>query len=107
MNVAVSLNSDKVATFAAPDGWQNITVPLPAREYSGCGEIFTFDFDRTARPSDSNSHSNDNRGLALRVDRIWVDGAEAATVNASVRDVEHRVKGSSVDIAASSREALR
>jgi hypothetical protein len=73
INVKVLLNDNPLGSFAAPDGWQNIAVPLPPGDYSGTGDIVTFEFDRTARPSDSNPQSKDNRQLALRVDRVWVE----------------------------------
>jgi GPI mannosyltransferase 3 len=86
INVTVSLNGEKVGIFAAPDGWQDISVPLPTREHDTDGEIVAFEFDRTARPSDMNPQSDDNRDLALRVDRLWVESeAEQQTVGASIR----------------------
>ncbi len=86
INVTVSLNGNVVGAFAAPDGWQDIAVPMPAAAYSAAGEILTFDFDRTARPSDANQQSRDSRELALRIDGIRVTpDADGAIINASVR----------------------
>ena len=85
--VSVSLNGKAVGAFAAPDGWQDISVPLPAGDYSSAGEVLAFEFDRTLRPSDHSPRSSDDRQLALRVDRIWIEPeAEArGAINASVR----------------------
>ena len=74
INVSVLINDVRVASFAAPDGWQDVAVPLPPRKQTATAEIVTFEFDRTAKPSDSNPKSGDTRDLALRVDRLWVEG---------------------------------
>jgi hypothetical protein len=86
LNVTVALNDKPVASFAAPDGWQNIAIPLPDVEYSATGNIVTFQFDRTAQPADDNPRSRDRRDLALRVDRIWVESSDsdAQNIKASV-----------------------
>jgi phosphatidylinositol glycan class B len=84
--VSVSLNGNEVGAFAAPDGWQDIAVPLPIADYSTRGELLTFRFDHTERPSDHNPQSRDRRQLALRVDRIWVESEDSGgTISASVR----------------------
>lgn len=86
--VTVSLNGNPVGAFAAPDGWQNIAVPLPAGDYSPAGDLLELKFDHTLRPSVHNAQSNDSRQLALRVDRIWVESEAAENVNAMVRSLK-------------------
>jgi hypothetical protein len=89
INVTVSLNGGPIGSFAAPDGWQNISIPIPPAEYSAPAEIFTLDFDRTARPSDANSQIRDDRELALRVDSMSiVSDQQLQTANASMRRVQ-------------------
>jgi GPI mannosyltransferase 3 len=89
INVTVSLNGIPMGSFAAPDGWQSISIPIPPADYSAPAEIVTFDFDRTARPSDSNPQVNDNRELALRVDSIHVTSDDQLqTTKASIRGVQ-------------------
>lgn len=82
--VSVSLNGVLVGSFAAPDGWQDIAVPLPVADYSPVGEQITFDFDRTLAPVEHDPKNPDQRRLALRVDRIWAE-EEGRTEVASVR----------------------
>jgi hypothetical protein len=82
--VSVSLNGVVVGSFAAPDGWQDISVPLPAADYSPTGEQITFDFDRTLSPFDHDPQNHDRRQLALRIDRIWAE-AEGVSEVAAVR----------------------
>lgn len=84
INVTVSLNGTPVGSFAAPDGWQNITVPIPRAEYSAPSEIIAFDFDHTARPSDNNSQIRDDRELALRVDSLSVASEQQPDIKASM-----------------------
>jgi GPI mannosyltransferase 3 len=90
INVTVALNDVPVGSFAAPDGWQDIAVPLPPGVHPAAGDIVTFEFDRTARPSDSNPQSKDNRQLALRVDRLWVEDEEerGASIGSSARALQ-------------------
>jgi phosphatidylinositol glycan class B len=76
LDVDVSVDGERVGSFAAPDGWQNVGIPLPDGDYSGASKIISLAFSRTARASDSNPESQDQRRLALRVDRIWVDSDE-------------------------------
>jgi hypothetical protein len=84
INVSVSLNGKQVGAFAAPDGWQNISIPLPVKGAGG-GELVRFDFDRTGRPSDHNPGSADHRDLALRVDRMWIESeAQSQALSAAV-----------------------
>jgi GPI mannosyltransferase 3 len=82
--VSVSLNGLLVGSFAAPDGWQDIAIPLPAGDYSPHGEQISFDLDRTLSPSERDPRNRDRRQLALRVDRVWAEseGAEVAAVRA-------------------------
>jgi hypothetical protein len=82
--VSVSLNGVVVGSFAAPDGWQDISVPHPAADYSPTGEQITFDFDRTLSPFDHDPQNHDRRQLALRIDRIWAE-AEGVSEVAAVR----------------------
>jgi GPI mannosyltransferase 3 len=85
LNVDVSIDGARVGSFAAPDGWQSLAIPLPEGDYSGASKVITFAFNRTARASDTNPESQDGRRLALRVDRIWVesDGPAANTATVS------------------------
>lgn len=78
VDVEVSIEGTRVGSFAAPDGWQNVGIPLPDGDYTGGSKVVSLAFSRTARPSDSNPESNDHRRLALRFDRIWVDSDETA-----------------------------
>jgi phosphatidylinositol glycan class B len=82
--VKVSLNGKLVGAFAAPDGWQDIAIPMPVASYSTAGELITFEFDRTLAPSARDPQSQDRRQLALRVDRIWAE-AERTSEVASAR----------------------
>jgi phosphatidylinositol glycan class B len=81
--VKVLLNGKLVGAFAAPDGWQDIAVPIPAASYSTAGELITFEFDHTLAPSDRDPQSHDARQLALRVDRIWAEAEGAGDVASS------------------------
>jgi GPI mannosyltransferase 3 len=81
--VTVSLNGKVVGAFAAPDGWQDIAVPMPAQDYSTAGELITFDFDRTLSPLARDPQSRDERQLALRVDRIWAEAEAVAEIASS------------------------
>lgn len=83
--VTVGLNGKPVAGFAAPDGWQEIAVPLPPGQYSPEGDVIELEFDRTVRPSAANPESGDHRDLALRVDRMWIDGEAGTQVDTVVR----------------------
>jgi hypothetical protein len=89
LDVEVSIDGARVGSFAAPDGWQNLAVPLPEGDYSGGSKVVTFAFNRTSRASDINAGSQDGRRLALRVDRIWVVSDEPAanteTVSSTLR----------------------
>jgi hypothetical protein len=78
IDVDVSIDGARVGSFAAPDGWQNVAIPLPEGDYSGASKVVSLAFSRVARASDSNPQSHDERRLALRVDRIWVDSDEPA-----------------------------
>jgi phosphatidylinositol glycan class B len=78
LDVEVSIDGARVGSFAAPDGWQNVGIPLPQGDYSGASKVVSFAFSRTASASDSNPQSHDQRRLALRVDRVWVDSDEPA-----------------------------
>jgi GPI mannosyltransferase 3 len=77
-DIDVSIDGARVGSFAAPDGWQNVAIPLPEGDYSGGSKVVTLAFGRTASASDNNPESPDKRRLALRVDRIWVDSDEPA-----------------------------
>jgi GPI mannosyltransferase 3 len=85
INVGVTINGATVTSFAAPDGWQELAIPLRGTDPLATGEIVTFHFDHTAKPSDTNPKSSDQRDLALRVDRIWVQGSEDEKADASIR----------------------
>lgn len=89
LDVEVSVDGAPVGSFAAPDGWQNIAIPLPEGDYSGGSKVVALAFSRTSRAADRNPDSHDQRRLALRVDRIWVDsdeaGANASTVMSTLR----------------------
>jgi GPI mannosyltransferase 3 len=78
IDIEVSIEGTRVGSFAAPDGWQNVGIPLPEGDYTGGSKVVSLAFSRTARAADSNPQSNDHRRLALRVDRIWVDSDEPA-----------------------------
>ena len=79
INVTVVVDGAAAATFAAPDGWQELAIPLTASDPDKSGQIVTFEFDRTGRPSDANASVDDSRRLALRVDRMWVETNESAS----------------------------
>jgi hypothetical protein len=89
VDVDVSIDGARVGSFAAPDGWQNVSIPLPDGDYTGGSKVVTLAFSRTARATDSNPQSHDQRRLALRVDRIWADSDEPArnaeTVTSTLR----------------------
>jgi len=88
-NVTVLLNGKPVGTFAAPESWQNIAIPMPPADYSAAGEIVSFEFERTVKPSSVSKHTNDSRDLALRVDRLWVASEDdVGAINATVRALE-------------------
>lgn len=91
--VKVSLNGRAVGAFAAPDGWQDIAVPLPPGDYSPDGELIELTFDHTLRPSEHNPQSPDSRQLALRVDRIWVEADSRDMINASVQTGDEQASG--------------
>jgi phosphatidylinositol glycan class B len=82
--VTVSLNGKPVGAFAAPDGWQDIAVPMPSGSYSTAGELITFEFDRTLAPQDRDPKSHDARPLALRVDRVWAEAEGRGELASSV-----------------------
>jgi hypothetical protein len=108
ISVSVHLNDERIGVFAAPESWQDISVPLPARDYSGTGEILSLDFDHTARPSIQDPQSRDSRDLALRVDRLWVESAAStSTINASVQALEPQRESSRGGIASGSLEARK
>ena len=103
VNVNVLLNGSVVGAFAAPDGWQIIAVPLPPGSGSAAGEIVSFEFDRTAKPSQVNPQNRDSRDLALRVDRLWVASEDdEGTINASVRALQSEASASRGSIATTS-----
>jgi hypothetical protein len=102
IGVKVTLNGKTVGAFAAPDSWQTISVPLPNAAYTDPGELLAFEFDHTRRPTDDNPKSHDQRALALRVDRIWVESEDMGeTVDSSVRSWRSKVTGGRTGIAAS------
>jgi GPI mannosyltransferase 3 len=109
INVKVFVNDKPIGAFAAPDGWQNIAIPMPSGDYTAAGEIVTFEFDRTARPSDGRPKINDNRQLALRVDRVWVEDEDerGTSIKASVRALQSARSSSSAGIATTSLEERR
>jgi hypothetical protein len=76
VDVEVSIDGARVGAFAAPDGWQQVGIPLPEGDYSGASKVVSLAFSRTARASESSPQSHDQRRLALRVDRIWVGSDE-------------------------------
>lgn len=78
VNVDVTIDGASVGAFAAPEGWQTLTLPLPEGDYSGGSKVVSFQFDRTARVSDNDPHNQDHRQLALRVDRLWVESEETS-----------------------------
>lgn len=93
INVGVTINGATITSFAAPDGWQELAIPLRGTDPLATGEIVTFHFDHTAKPSDTNPKSPDQRDLALRVDRLWVEGQEMEKVDASVRALRAGQRG--------------
>lgn len=78
LEVSVTIDGTPAGAFAGPDGWQNLALALPEADYSGGAKVVTFNFSRTARVSDGNPESDDQRKLALRVDRIWVESEETS-----------------------------
>jgi len=97
--VSVGLNGKAVGAFAAPDGWQDIAVPLPAGDYSPEGDVIELAFDRTLRPSELNPQSNDHRQLALRVDRLWVEPEANDQLGEAVRALSPETAGTPSGIA--------
>jgi len=98
--VNVGINGKTVGAFAAPDGWQDIAVPLPPGHYSKEGDVIDLTFDRTLRPSERDSHSSDHRQLALRVDRLWVESEAGTQINNTVRALTPETAGLPTGIAA-------
>jgi hypothetical protein len=95
------LNGSIVGAFAAPDGWQDISIPLPPSTYPATSSIIDFVFDRTLRPSDRDPESTDQRQLALRVDRMWVEPEVASTIDSSVRSLRSKAATMPNGVAAS------
>ena len=89
INVGVTINGATITSFAAPDGRQELSIPLRGTDPLATGEIVTLHFDHTGKPSDANPKSQDHRDLALRVDRLWVEEAapDEGRMDASVRSL--------------------
>jgi len=79
VDVEVAIDGARIGSFAAPDGWQSVAIPLPDGDYSGGSKVVSLAFSRTASAADDNPQSSDQRRLALRVDRIWVDSNDPAS----------------------------
>jgi GPI mannosyltransferase 3 len=72
LNVSVVLNGTLVGTFSPSSEWQTYAVPLKSALFTPKGDIIEFRFDRTARPSQHDPTSKDDRELALRFDRLRI-----------------------------------
>jgi len=72
MNVEVRLNDTPVGTFQPTAAWGTHELTLPARFFANGPSLVEFHYDRTAKPSQAEAGSQDERELALRVDRITI-----------------------------------
>lgn len=93
INVNVDVDGKLITSFAAPDGWQDLSIPLRGTDPNATGEIVTFHFDHTAKPTDTNPKSHDSRDLALRVDRLWVEAPEEERGVTAVRALSPQPPG--------------
>jgi phosphatidylinositol glycan class B len=72
LQVEVRLNDNVVGSFQPGAAWGTKEVVLPARFFSDAPSVIEFRYDRTAKPSDHEPGSHDERQLALRMDRVTI-----------------------------------
>jgi phosphatidylinositol glycan class B len=72
LEVTVFVNEQVAGSFSVSADWQTHEVPLSQSSFSKLGDIVEFRFDRTARPSQHEPGSRDERELAVRFDQIRV-----------------------------------
>ena len=72
LNVEVRLNDNVVGTFQATEAWVTHELTLPARFFSDSPSVIELRYDHTAKPSQHEPDSKDERDLALRLDHITV-----------------------------------
>jgi hypothetical protein len=72
LSVEVRLNDNVVGAFQPTADWGVYEVPLDAKFFGNGASVIEFRYDRTAKPSEHEPGSHDERELAVRWDRITI-----------------------------------
>jgi phosphatidylinositol glycan class B len=72
VQVDVLLNDHPVGYFRPNEGWNSYEIALPVSLFAEAQSVIEFRFDRTARPSQHEAGSADERQISVRFDRVAI-----------------------------------
>jgi hypothetical protein len=78
LQAEVVLNDTVLGTVSAGKGWEALEIPVPAGTLKAGGNLLSFNYRKTGRPSALMGVANDHRDLAWGFDVVWLAPKEMA-----------------------------